>query len=393
MTRVPLSILDLSPVAQGSTGHSALQSTVELARAAEEAGYHRFWVAEHHLAPGVASSSPGVLTAVIAAHTSTIRVGSGAVLLSTTSPLVAAEQFGTTSAFYPGRIDLGIGRAFTPPRTEPSNAPQSLDPAPVLADASERQQPEARIIDSVVFPAVPPRLHDSALRERYLAEQKIVSAARVPAPFGQEVDLILGLQQGGYPDSSGRTYVSPAVSGSNFELYVLASSGGESAVVAAQRGLPLVANYHVSPATTLATIAAYRKNFVPGVLAQPYVIVSVDVLVANTVERAQQIAAPFGQWVASIRAGKSGAEPYAAPEAVRRLTSAEQQLVADRLATRFVGTAQQVVERLTALQRVTQADELLTTTVAHSHLDRLASVRLLASAWQAGHVHNIKKSA
>lgn len=376
MTRVPLSILDLIPVAVGSTGQSALATTVELARAAEECGYHRFWVAEHHLAPGVASSSPGVLAAIIAGHTSTIRVGSGAVLLSTTSPLIAAEQFGTTSAFYPGRIDLGVGRAFT--LSSNKNPTESSGTQANPQDSGVR---ESVVLDSVVFPAPSPRLNDSALRERFLAEQKVVSASRTPAPFGDEVDLILGLQRGQYADATGRKYVSPAVSGSDFELYVLASSGGESAVVAAQRGLPLVANYHVSPATTRETIAAYRENFVPGVLAQPYVIVSVDVLVAQSTERARRIAAPFGQWVASIRAGRSGAEPYAAPESVRHLSQWEQLLVADRVATRFVGTAERVVEQLAGLQRVTGADELLTTTVAHSHLDRVTSLRLLAEQW------------
>lgn len=397
MTRVPLSILDLIPVAQGRTGREALQTTVELARAAEESGYHRFWVAEHHLAAGVASSSPGVLTAIIAAHTSTIRVGSGAVLLSTTSPLIAAEQFGTTSAFYPGRVDLGVGRAFTlpPAGTEGGNQGGKTNAAGEISktpSTPDRYVVTDRIIDSVVFPQAPPRLNDSALRERYLAEQKVVSASRVPAPFGQEIDLILGLQGGGYTDNNSRRYVSPAVSGSDFELHILASSGGESAIVAAQRGLPLVANYHVSPATTLETIAAYRKNFVPGVLEKPYVIVSVDVLVATSTERARQIAAPFGQWVASIRAGTSGAEQYSAPNAVRGLTQEEQHIVADRLATRFVGTPQHVVERLEALQRVTQADELLTTTVAHSHLDRVASLRLLAHEWQQDSAGTITKS-
>lgn len=390
MTRVPLSILDLSPVAQGSTGQSALQATVELAQAAEESGYLRFWVAEHHLAPGVASSSPGVLTAIVAGHTSTIRVGSGAVLLSTTSPLIAAEQFGTTAAFHPARIDLGIGRAFALPKTDHKNKPdegrsaahQNGGTTTEPAAGSAPETTEFRIIDGTLFPTAPPRLQDSALRERYLAEQKIVSAARTPAPFGQEVDLILGLQTGEFQDDSGRKHISPAVSGADFRLFVLASSGGESAVVAAQRGLPLVANYHVSPATTLATIAAYRENFVPGVLAEPYVIVSVDVLVAETTQRATKIAAPFGQWVAQIRTGKSGALPYAAPGFVQQLTVAQQRIVADRIATRFVGTAPQVVERLEALQRVTQANELLTTTVAHSHLDRVTSLRLLASAWQ-----------
>ena len=114
-TNVPLSILELATVGVGQTGADALRATLDLAVAADRLGYRRLWFAEHHLAPGVASASPAVLAALAAERTRRLRVGSGAVLLGTTSPLIAAEQFGTIAALHPGRVDLGLGRAFTPP--------------------------------------------------------------------------------------------------------------------------------------------------------------------------------------------------------------------------------------------------------------------------------------
>lgn len=377
MTRIPLSILDLAPVTEGVSGAEALRSAVEVAQAAEGAGYKRYWFAEHHLAPGVASSAPAVLSAIVASQTSRIRVGSGAVLLSTTSPLVAAEQFGTISAFHPDRLDLGIGRAFRVP-AEQSDGAQDKAVPPARTPAAKPQE-----IKGITFPKAPHFPNDSALRERLLAEKKLLSANRQPAPFAQEVDLILDLQAGKHTDNDGRDHSSPAVAGSDFELYILASSGGESATVAALRGLPLVANYHVSPATTLDTVRAYRENFTPGVLPQPYVIVSADVLVADSHERAQELATPYAEWVLSIRSGRSGAAQYRTPaQAVQRIwAEAEKELVEDRVLTRFVGTAESVTHQLEALAEVTDADELLITTIAHTHIDRLRSVELLAAHW------------
>ncbi|MFI2102239.1 LLM class flavin-dependent oxidoreductase [Isoptericola sp. NPDC019693] len=370
-SRVPLSVLDLALVPEGRTGAQAVRDAVDLAVDLDRLGYRRVWYAEHHLSPGVGSASPAVLAAAVAARTDRIRVGSGAVLLSTTSPLVAAEQFGTIAALHPGRVDLGLGRAFTPPKG--GGAP---GPAPAAGGP--------RVVDGLYVPPAPPTAGDSVLRERALAQVAVVGASRTPASFRDELDLVLGLRAGTYADGSGRRFVSPPVQDAAFDLWVLASSGGESARGAGELGLPLAANYHVSPSNTLDTVAAYRAAFRPGVLAEPYVVVSADVLVADTTERARELAAPFADWVLSIRRGTDGAIAYPRPaDATPWAERAEDEraVVADRVDTRVVGDPATVVERLETLARVTGADELLVTTATHDPADRRRSFALLAEAW------------
>ncbi|WP_265522375.1 LLM class flavin-dependent oxidoreductase [Oerskovia flava] len=387
--RVPLSVLELATVSAGSTGAAAIRDAVDLARRLDELGYARIWFAEHHLSPGVASASPAVLAAAVAARTERLRVGSGAVLLSTTSPLVAAEQFGTIAALHPGRVDLGIGRAFAPPapgdgarETGHRDAPPPPPPA--------RTPAGARVVDGLYVPASPPSdRNDSVLRERMLAQKRIVGAARTPSAFREELELILGLQAGTYADR-GTAYTSPPVEGADLEVWVLASSGGESARVAGELGLPLAANFHVSPATTLDTIAAYRAAFRPGALRRPYVVVSADVLVADTLDRARSLASPFADWVLSIRRGADGAIAYPEPGVSARWEERpeqERELVADRVDTRIVGDPASVVSRLETLQRVTGADELLITTETHDPADALRSFELLAEHWGAPELH------
>ena len=372
--RVPLSVLDLALVPEGRTGAQAVRDAVDLAVDLDRLGYRRVWYAEHHLSPGVGSASPAVLAAAVAARTERIRVGSGAVLLSTTSPLVAAEQFGTIAALHPGRVDLGLGRAFTPPK---DGAPRRVPPASASGP---------RVVDGLYVPPAPPTAGDSVLRERALAQAAVVGASRTPASFRTEVELVLGLRAGTYADDGGRRYVSPPVQDAAFDLWVLASSGGESARVAGELGLPLAANYHVSPSNTLETVAAYRAAFQPGVLAAPYVVVSADVLVADTTERARELAAPFADWVLSIRRGEHGAIAYPRPADATSWAErpeAERAVVADRVDTRVVGDPATVVDRLETLARVTGADELLVTTAAHDPADRQRSFALLAQAWGA----------
>lgn len=408
--RVPLSVLDLALVADGATGVQAIQRAVELATGLDALGYRRVWYAEHHLAPGVASAAPAVLAAAVAARTTRIRVGSGAVLLSTTSPLIAAEQFGTIAALHPGRVDLGLGRAFTVP---PAGAARSAAGA---AEDDERREsrvktaedpinptfagarggagagaPRAaasagpRLVDGLYVPPAPPNgFDDPALRERILAQQEVIGAQRTPAGFREEVELVLDLRRGTYRDRTGGAHTSPPVEGAAFDLWLLASSGGESARVAGELGLPLAANFHVSPATVLDTVAAYREAFRPGVLAEPYVVVSADVLVAQTLERARVLAEPFADWVLSIRRGERGAIAYPSPSAATAWTDrpdAERALVADRVDTRIVGDPATVVERLETLVRVTGADELLVTTATHDRAETRRSFELLAEAW------------
>jgi alkanesulfonate monooxygenase SsuD/methylene tetrahydromethanopterin reductase-like flavin-dependent oxidoreductase (luciferase family) len=366
---VPLSILELATVGVGQSGAQALRATLDLAAAADDLGYHRLWFAEHHLAPGVASAAPAVLAALAAERTRRLRVGSGAVLLGTTSPLVAAEQFGTIAALHPGRVDLGVGRAFTPP--------------PPGAGAPARTP--ARDVDGLHVPATPPiDFSDSELRARLLAQKEVVGAGRSGHDFRAELELVLGLLADTYVDSTGHPYVSPPVAGAALDLWVLASSGGESARVAGALGLPLAANYHVSPSTVLETVAAYRAAFRPGVLAEPYVVVSADVLAAETTRRAQHLADPFAQWVLSIRRGAQGAVAYPEPgttTAWQDRSAAEQDVLRDRVDTRLVGTPDEVAAGLATLQRVTGADELLLTTQTHDPRDRVRSFELLAHAW------------
>ncbi|QDW62172.1 LLM class flavin-dependent oxidoreductase [Oerskovia sp. KBS0722] len=392
-TRVPLSILDLAVVSEGSTGAQALRDTLDTAIRADALGYRRIWFAEHHLSPGVASASPAVLAALVAERTSRIRVGSGAVLLSTTSPLIAAEQFGTVAALHPGRVDLGLGRAFTPPpvkgrKSASGEAPPSgtgeAPAAPPVPPAPARPA-GTRVVDGLLIPAAPGvDLSDSALRERLLAQKEVVGASRTPGEFRAELELVLGLRAGTFTDGAGTAWTSPPVEGAAFDLFVLASSGGVSARVAGELGLPLAANYHVGPSATLDTIAAYRAAFRPGVLDRPYVVVSADVLVADTDDEARRVAEPFTAWVLSIRRGAGGAIAYPAPgtsPAWDDLSDADRAAVQDRVDTRFVGSPETVVERLETLARVTAADEIVVTTAAHDPADRARSFELLARHW------------
>lgn len=405
-TRVPLSVLDLAVVPAGGTGTQAVRAAVDLAVDLDRLGYHRVWYAEHHLSPGVGSAAPAVLAAAVAARTQRIRVGSGAVLLSTTSPLVAAEQFGTIAALHPGRVDLGLGRAFTPPRStgdapadarpvdaRPVDARPADAPAPAVPGHAPAAAPAARpalgprVVDGLYVPGAPPiDGSDSVLRERLLAQKRVVGASRTPAAFRDELGLVLGLRAGDYAEADGTRHVAPPVEGADFDLWVLASSAGESATVAGELGLPIAANFHVSPATTLDTVAAYRAAFRPGVLDRPYVVVSADVLVAETTEQARALAAPFADWVLSIRRGAAGAIAYPRPGDATSWDARDPQeraLVADRVDTRVVGSPEDVVARLETLQRVTGADELLLTTATHDPADARRSFALLAAAWGA----------
>ncbi|MBN8881430.1 MAG: LLM class flavin-dependent oxidoreductase, partial [Salana multivorans] len=170
-------------------------------------------------------------------------------------------------------------------------------------------------------------------------------------------------------------------SGSGVEVWALASSPGESARAAGELGLPLAANYHVAPSSVLETVAAYRAAFRPGVLDRPYVIVSADVLVATTQDRARALARGFEDWVLGVRSA-DGAVAYPRPDRARLTWSdAELALVADRSRTRFVGDGPSVVAGLDALRLATAADEVLVTTIAHDPEARLDSFRLLAAAW------------
>jgi alkanesulfonate monooxygenase SsuD/methylene tetrahydromethanopterin reductase-like flavin-dependent oxidoreductase (luciferase family) len=385
---VPLSVLDLAPVSSGGTTGDALRNTLDLARKAEEFGYRRYWVAEHHFAPGVASSAPAVLIALLAAATSTIRVGSGAVQIGQQTTISVVEQFGLIDALHPGRIDLGLGRSGQR-RAEllsgrPGGQPDGHGSA-AGAEAPRTARREAAVVDGLLIP--PPFDYSSLGKHPQLIMQaELLQQPGAQAPdFADQVDDVIAFLRGTRTLPDGSPVHAVPGEGADVELWILGSSGGQSARVAGERGLPFAANYHVSPSSVLEAVNAYRKAFRPSdVLAEPYVIVSVDVLVAEDDAAAAEIGKPYGLWVRDIRTGR-GAQPYLKPEEAdaEPWTDEDAALVADRLDTRFVGSPDTVVERLATLRRVTGADELLITTIAHAHADRVRSYELLAKAWSS----------
>lgn len=374
---LPLSVLDLAPIAAGSSARRALRNSVDLARHAERLGYRRYWVAEHHLTAGVAAAAPAPLVALLASATSRIRVGSGAVLLGNYAPAAVAEQFGTVAALHPGRVDLGLGRS----------GQHRLRDAARLFDASERPaSPGGRTVDGVHLPARPPAaFRDPAVRARLETLQALLH----PRPDGgreylAEVTEILDLLAGRYRAADGTEVRAPAAEGADLAVWIFGSSAGASASAAGRLSLPYVSNYHVSPATVVESADAYRAAFVPSAARpRPYLVVSADVVVAEDAATARHLASPHARWVLSIRAG-DGAIPYPHPDesATVAWTDAQRALVADRVRTQLVGDPETVVRRLAALRDLTGADELVVTTVTHDHADRVRSYELLAEAWR-----------
>jgi alkanesulfonate monooxygenase SsuD/methylene tetrahydromethanopterin reductase-like flavin-dependent oxidoreductase (luciferase family) len=372
---VPLSILDLAPLVSGGTAGDALRRTLDLAERAEQFGYHRYWVAEHHLTPGVASSQPALLLGQIAARTSRIRLGSGAVQTGYLTPLAVLEQFGLLDALYPGRFDLGLGRS-AQRQASTAAAPPPPEPAPPPTT-------EARVVDGLLIP----KAFSFAPILRSARSKLFASLLQQPGATPRDLDTVVAdlqtLLAGPYTDAEGNEARAVPGEGADLQIWILGSSAGESARVAGARGLPFAANYHVAPATVLEAVDAYRAAFQPSkILSQPYVMVSADVLVAQDDATARRLATPYGLWVHSIRTG-AGAMPYPseAEAEAHEWTDADRDLVADRLDTRFVGTPAAVAERLETLRRVTGADELLVTTMTADHADRVRSFELLARQW------------
>ncbi|APA94984.1 uncharacterized protein NS506_00910 [Nocardia seriolae] len=367
---IPLSVLDLAPISTGSTPGQAVRNSVDLARHAERLGYHRFWVAEHHFVR-VASSAPTTLIGLLAAATESIRVGSAAVQLGHHTSVSVVEAFGTIDALYPGRLDLGLGRSGH--RVEQVRS-AGVPPVP----APERP---TEVRDGVIIPPpfFPGQLLDFSRVKAGLGALHLPGAQ--PLPYTDQVEDIGALLDG--------TYVSPegvelhAVPGehADIQLWLFGSSGGESARLAGRLGLPFAANYHVSPGTIVETVEAYRAAFRPSArFPRPYLVVSADVVVAEDDATAQHLASSYGHWVYSIRSG-AGAAEYLDPATAPPLTDQQRRLVDDRVTTQFVGSPATVTERLHALRRLTGADEILITSVAFDHADRLNSHRLLAREW------------
>ncbi|WP_329060775.1 LLM class flavin-dependent oxidoreductase [Streptomyces sp. NBC_01429] len=375
MSRIPLGVLDLVPISSGSNATEALRNTIDLAQQAERCGYTRYWIAEHHLNPGVAGTSPAVVLALTASATSTIRLGSGAAQLGHRTALSTVEEFGLIDALHPGRLDLGLGRSGGRPTGPTGKEPSAPATIPVV---------DGRAPNGL---RIPPRFSFERLlgSPRIALQQQLLHQPDArPQDYGEQIADILALLRGTYRSADGiEAHVVPG-EGADVQVWILGSSGGQSAEVAGRNGLRFAANYHVSPATVLEAAEGYRAAFEPSeVLDKPYVSVSADVVVAEDDETARELATGYGPWVRSIRTAE-GAIEFPTPEQARARvwTEEDRELVADRVDTQFVGTPGHVADQLEQLQEATGADELLVTTITHGHADRVRSYELLAREWQ-----------
>ena len=332
---VPLSVLDLAPVPDGGNAGDALRATIDLAKRAEHLGFHRFWVAEHHNMPGIASSAPPVLIGHIADATQVIRVGSGGVMLPNHVSLVVAEQFGMLEALHPGRIDLGIGRA---PGTDQVTA------------AALCRSPEALSADD--FPE-------------------------------QLVDL-LGFFTGNWPDGHQFARIT-AVPGLGHQPAIwLLGSSGYSAQVAGLLGLPFAFAHHFSAVNTLPALALYREHFRPSeILDRPYAMVAAGVICADTDERARFLAGSGALSFLRLRSGRPGPLPSPDEAAAYPYNELERAFVADRQASSILGSPETVKRGIDELITATAADELMITTMVFDPADRLRSFELVADIARA----------
>ncbi|WP_433269291.1 LLM class flavin-dependent oxidoreductase [Actinosynnema sp. CS-041913] len=320
---IPLSVLDLAPVTTATDARTALRHTRELAQHVEALGYRRFWLAEHHNMPGIASSSPAILIGHVADATTTLRVGSGGVMLPNHPPLVVAEQFGTLTALHPDRIDLGIGRA---PGTDQRTA-----------QALRRTEGPLSVDD-----------------------------------FPQQLSELIG-----YFDGTGDLTAVPA-QGNKPPVWLLGSSG-YSAQVAGLLGLPFAFAHHFSAENTLPALRLYRERFRPSaVLSEPHAMVCASVIVADTDEHARWIAAPGG--LAFLKLRQNRPAPLATPQeaADYPYTEFDRLIMRERLSSQIIGSAETAREQLEQLLADTEADELMVTTMVADQSDRLRSYELLA---------------
>jgi len=332
---VPLSVLDLAPVPDGGTAAQALRDTIDLARHAERLGYRRFWVAEHHNMPGIASSAPPVLIGHIADATTTMRVGSGGVMLPNHVSLVVAEQFGMLEALHPGRIDLGIGRA---PGTDQVTA------------AALRRSPESLSADD--FP-------------------------------DQLMDL-LGFFTGRWPENHPFARITAVLCRGNLPAMWLLGSSGYSAQVAGALGLPFAFAHHFMPQNTLPALDLYRESFRPSAaLEQPYSMIAAGVICAGTDEHAKFLAGASALSFLKLRTGRPGKVPTPDEAAAYPYSDLEKAFIEDRQSTQHIGAPDTVSEGLTHLVKQAGVDELMITTQTHDPADRLRSFELLAAAARA----------
>jgi luciferase family oxidoreductase group 1 len=321
---VPLSILDLAPIVEGADAAQAFRCSLDLAQHAERWGYRRFWVAEHHGMPGVASAATSVMIAHIAGGASKIRVGAGGIMLPNHAPLVIAEQFGTLESLFPGRIDLGIGRA---PGTDPRTA--------------------------------------QALR-RYLAG----AVEDFPSDVAELIEYFQPARPGGIVAVPG--------AGLKVPIWILGSSL-YGARLAAALGLPFAFASHFAPAQLFPALELYRAGFRPSErLARPTTMVGVTAIAADTDERAAFLATSLEQAVVNLRSGRPSRLPP--PRAGLRWGPAERSVLDDFLGCSAIGSPATVRKRLDEIARKTEADELIIASQIFDHPSRLRSYEIMAPA-------------
>ncbi|MEI2386183.1 LLM class flavin-dependent oxidoreductase [Breoghania sp. JC706] len=319
-----LSVLDLAFVGEGETPREALHHSLDLARHAEKLGYERFWLAEHHNMIGIASAATSVVIGYIAAGTSRIRVGAGGIMLPNHSPLVIAEQFGTLETLYPGRIDLGLGRA---PGT-----------------------------DQVTLRALR-RSYESA--ENFPQDVLELQALLAPAGENQMVRAVPG-------------------SGTNVPLWILGSSLF-GAKLAAMLGLPYAFASHFAPQAMEQALSVYRSEFVPsGVIDKPYAIVGANVFAADTDAEAKRLATSLQMRFTGMLRGDRGLTQPPIDDIETYWTPMEKARVQEMLRCTFIGAPETLERQLSEFARTVKPDEIIVSSSIYDHAARLKSYEILA---------------
>ncbi|XOV84999.1 MAG: LLM class flavin-dependent oxidoreductase [bacterium] len=322
-----LSVLDLSPINEGQSARDALANSLSLAQHAEALDYHRYWVAEHHNMPGIASAATAVVIGHIAGGTSRIRVGAGGIMLPNHAPLMVAEQFGTLEALFPGRIDLGLGRA---PGT-----------------------------DGVTAQALRRTLHSD------------------PNKFPQDVLELREYLKDAQPNARVRAVPGE---GSHVPLYILGSSLF-GAQLAAILGLPFAFASHFAPAAMMQALDIYRSEFDPSDhLQAPYVILGYNICAADTQAEASYLRTSGLQAFLNLRFGNPGKLPPPVEDFEHTLTPQQRQVMAQISSAASVGTGEQVRKDVQSFLQQTQADELIITSQIYDHSARLRSYEIAKQA-------------
>ncbi|KAA9005993.1 LLM class flavin-dependent oxidoreductase [Histidinibacterium aquaticum] len=320
------SILDLAPVPEGQDTATAIANTVDLARHAERLGYHRFWLAEHHNMPGIASAATSVLIGHVADATSTIRVGAGGIMLPNHSPLTIAEQFGTLATIHPGRIDLGLGRA-------PGGDMAVARALRVTREAAERFPESVMELQSYLGPAQP--------------------QAAVRAHPGE---------------------------GTNVPIWILGSSLF-GAQLAAHLGLPYAFASHFAPDALMDALAIYRRDFRPSAqLERPYAMVAVNAFAAETDEEAMRLRTTMQLAFARLRTGRPGKLPAPVDDIDAEIGAGIRQGVDQALRVSVTGTKSTIRDQFARIIEATEPDELILTGQIHDHAARLRSFEIASEA-------------